>query len=149
MDLETLTSLSNQVLLMIAEYHLTCASQGTYRVTLILPELAAWLMPPIDEYLPGQFQGCHDVRFTDQANTLWVATSLHRLDLTTTYGKAISTSLEVDHYDMGSLLEYFMVPKTSSLTFKEVMQRVLLKTVVRWKSPWRIIGSAGRSSNKR
>ena len=37
MELDDLTSLNNQVLLMIAEYHLTCASQGTHRVTPLVP----------------------------------------------------------------------------------------------------------------
>ena len=36
-ELDDLTSLNNQVLLMIAEYHLTSASQGTHNVTPILP----------------------------------------------------------------------------------------------------------------
>ena len=40
MNLEALMSLNNQVLLMIVEYHLTCASQGTHRVTPILLEVA-------------------------------------------------------------------------------------------------------------
>ena len=120
-------SLNNQVLLMIVEYHLTCASQGTHRVTPILPEVATWLVPPIDEYLSGQFQGCHNVRVTDQTNTLHVATCLHHLDLTTTYGQAISTSPQVDFYDVRPLLEYFMAPKTSDLTFEEVMGTVSLE----------------------
>ena len=37
MELDDLTSLNNQVLLMIAEYNLTSASQGTHRVTPLLP----------------------------------------------------------------------------------------------------------------
>ena len=37
MEADDLSSLNNQVLLMIAEYHLTCASQGTHRVTPLLP----------------------------------------------------------------------------------------------------------------
>ena len=78
-------------------------------------------MPPISEYLPGEFQGPCDVRVKDQANTLHVATWLHCLDLTTNYGRAISVSLDVGQYDMGPLLEYFLMPRTSGLTFKEVV----------------------------
>ena len=50
---------------------------------------------------------------------------LHRLDLTATYGRSVTTSLEVDHYDMGPLLGYFLALDTSGLTFKEVFQRLL------------------------
>ena len=57
MGAEELQCLNNQVLLMIAEYHLTSASQGTHRILPVLPEGAARLMPPVDEYLPGSFRG--------------------------------------------------------------------------------------------
>ena len=83
---EELQRLNNQVLLMIAEYHLTSASQGTHHVLPVLPEGAARLMPPLDDYLPGSFDGFRDVRVTDRAQILHVAVWLHRLDLRTTYG---------------------------------------------------------------
>ena len=81
MGAEELQRLNNQVLLMIAEYHLTSASQGTHHVLPVLPEGAARLMPPLDEYLPGSFDGCRDVRVTDRAQVLRVTVWLHRLDL--------------------------------------------------------------------
>ena len=92
MGAEELQRLNNQVLLMIAEYHLTSTSQGTHRILPVLPEGAARLMPPVDEYLPGSFEGCRDVRVTDRAQILRIATWLHRLDLTATYGVEIATS---------------------------------------------------------
>ena len=45
MGADELQRLNNQVLLMIAEYHLTSASQGTHRVLPVLPEGPARLMP--------------------------------------------------------------------------------------------------------
>ena len=77
-------------------------------------------MPPVSEYLSGEFQGTHDVRVMDRANTLRVGTWLHRLDLTANYGRSVSVSLDLGDYDMGPLLEYFLVPRTSDLTFEEV-----------------------------
>ena len=109
---------------MIAEYHLTSARQGTHRILPVLPEGAARLMPPVDEYLPGSFDGCRDVRVTDQAQILRVATWLHRLDLTTTYGVEITASPQVEDYDFGPLLEYFLMPKLSNVTLQEVAARV-------------------------
>ena len=58
---EELQRLNNQVLLMIAEYHLMSASQGTHHVLPVLPEGATRLMPPLEDYLPGSFDGCCDV----------------------------------------------------------------------------------------
>ena len=124
MGAEELQCLNNQVLLMIAEYHLTSASQGTHRILPVLPEGAARLMPPVDEYLPGSFEGCRDVRVTDRAQILRVATWLHRLDLTATYGAEIAASPQVEDYDFGPLLEYFLMPRLTSITLQEVAARV-------------------------
>ena len=111
---------------MIAEYHLMSASQGTHRILPVLPEGAAQLMPPLDEYLLGgaSFDGCRDVRVTDRAQILRVATWLHRLDLSATYGAEIAASPRVEDYDMGPLLEYFLMLRLSSITFQEVAARV-------------------------
>ena len=109
---------------MIAEYHLTSASQGTHRVLPVLPEGAARLIPPLDDYLPGLFEGCCDVRVTDRAQILRVAAWLHRLDLRATYGVEIATSPRVEDCDIGPLLEYFLMPKLSDITLEEVAARV-------------------------
>ena len=124
MGAEELQRLNNQVLLMIAEYHLTSASQGTHRILPVLPEGAARLMPPLDSYLPGSFDGCRDVRVTDRAQILRVATWLHRLDLSATYGAEIAASPRVEDNDIGPLLEYFLMPKLSDITLEEVAARV-------------------------
>ena len=124
MGAEELQCLNNQVLLMIAEYHLTSTSQGTHSIQPVLPEGAARLMPPVDEYLPGSFEGCRDVRVTDRAQILRIATWLHHLDLTATYGAEIATSPQVEDYDFGPLLEYFLMPKLTTVTLQEVAARV-------------------------
>ena len=54
-NLEVLTCLNNQVLLMIAEYHLTKGSLGSHSVTPVLPEVLKLMLPPLEEYLPGNF----------------------------------------------------------------------------------------------
>ena len=124
MGADELQSLNNQVLLMIAEYHLTSASQGTHHIQPVLPEGAARLMPPVDEYLPGSFEGCRDVRVTDRAQIMRIATWLHRLDLATTYSVETSNSPQVEDYDFGPLLEYFLMPRLSTITPQEVAARV-------------------------
>ena len=121
---EELQCLNNQVLLMIAEYHLTSASQGTYHILPVLPEGATWLMPPLEDYLPGSFDGCRDIRVTDRAQILRVATWLHHLDLRATYGAEIAASPQVEDYDIGPLLEYFLMPKLTDITLGEVTSRV-------------------------
>ena len=124
MGADELQSLNNQVLLMIAEYHLTSASQGTHHIQPVLPEGAAWLMPPVDEYLPGSFEGCRDVRVTDRAQIMRIATWLHCLDLAATYSVETANSPQVEDYDFGPLLEYFLMPRLSTITPQEVAARV-------------------------
>ena len=68
-------SLGNQVLCMIAEYHLTSSAQGTSSLSPVLLEVARDLMPPIEDYIAGgTFQGMTDVRVVDRAKTLQIAT---------------------------------------------------------------------------
>ena len=124
MGAEELQRLNNQVLLMIAEYHLTSASQGTHHIVPVLPEGVAQLIPPLHDYLPGSFDGCCDVRVTDRAQILHVAAWLHRLDLSATYGAEIAASPQVEDYDIGPLLKYFLMPKLSDITLEEVAARV-------------------------
>ena len=124
---EELQRLNNQVLLMIAEYHLMSASQGTHHVLPVLLEGAAWLIPPLEDYLPGSFDGCRDVRVMDRAQILRVATWLHRLDLRATYGAEIAASPWVEDYNIGPLLKYFLMPKLSDITLGEVASRVALE----------------------
>ena len=125
MEGEELHRFNNQVLIMIAEYHLTSACQGSRSIPPVLPEGAAQLMPPLDEYLPGgTFEGCRDVRVTGRAQILRVACWLHRIDLSATYSAEVAASPRVQDYDIGPLLDYFLMPKLTDITFEEVARRV-------------------------
>ena len=121
------TSLGNQVACMIAEYHLTAsARQSSLRP--ILPHEAAPLLPPIKIYVPGvSFEGTRDVRVMDHAVALRVAIWLHRLDMAMG-GKALaSKSLEARQHHLGLLLESFLTPRMSGLTYQEVVDQVLME----------------------
>ena len=53
---------------MIAEYHLTGSAQGTSSLSLVLPEAARDLLPPIEDYIAGgAFQGMRDMRVVERA----------------------------------------------------------------------------------
>ena len=77
-------SLSNQVLCMIVEYHLTGLAQGSSSISPVLLEVAKDLLPPVEDYLAGgEFQGTQDVRVVERAKTLQIAAWLHCLDMAT------------------------------------------------------------------
>ena len=119
------TRLGNQVVCMIAEYHLT-ASTHQSSLRLIIPHEVAPLLPPLKNYVPGvSFKGTWDVRVMDHAVALRVAVWLHRLDMAVG-GKALaSETLDAGQHYLGPLLESFLTPRTSSLTYQEVVDRVL------------------------
>ena len=63
--------LGNQVLCMIAEYHLTSSAQGPLSPSPVLPEVVTTLLLPVEDYVPGgTFQGTRDVRVVNRARTL-------------------------------------------------------------------------------
>ena len=64
-------SLGNQVLCMIAEYHLASHTQGSLSLSPVLPEAATELLPPIDRYTGGVgFCGTRELRVMERAETL-------------------------------------------------------------------------------
>ena len=121
-------SLSNQVLCMITEYHLTSLAQGLSSISPVLPEVAEDLLPSIEDYLAsGKFQGMRDVRVMERAKTLQIAAWLHHLGMVAEGDKTAALSLEVTRHGNGPLLELLLTPKMSSLTLEEVVQCVLAK----------------------
>ena len=118
-------SLGNQVSCMIAEYQLTVsARQSSLRP--IIPEEVAPLLPPLKNYVPGvAFEGTRDVRVVDHAMALRVAVWLHWLDMAMGGEALASESLEASWHRLGPLLESFLTPRTSNLTYQEVVDHVL------------------------
>ena len=120
------TRLGNQVVCMIAEYHLTGSAQGPSSLSPLLPEAVTTLLPPIKDYVPGvAFEGTRDVRVLDHARTLRVAAWLHRLNMSTGGDGMASETLEALWHNQGPLLDLFLTPMMSNLTFQEVVNCIL------------------------
>ena len=129
MELGMAKSLNNQVLCMISEHHLMCLSQGPSYVSPVLLEAAKNLLPSIEEYMAGGvFQGTRDMRVLEKAKTLWMAVWLHHLDMATARDGVASYSLDTARHGRGPLLEFLLAPQASSLTFEEVIHRVLAES---------------------
>ena len=120
------TCLGNQVVCMIAEYHLTGSAQGPSSLSPLLPEAATTLLPPIKDYVPSvTFEGTRDVRVLDHARTLRVAVWLHQLDMSAGGDGMASETLDASWHNQGPLLDLFLTPMTGNLTFQKVVNRVL------------------------
>ena len=92
----------------------------------IIPQEAAALLPALKNYVPSvAFKGTRDVRVTDRAKTLRVAVWLHQLDMAMGGKVLASETLEASQHCLGPLLESFLTPRTSNLTFQEVVDCVL------------------------
>ena len=112
---------------MITEYHLTVSAHQS-SLHLILPHEVAQLLPPIKNYVPGvSFEGTRDVRVMDHAVALRVAIWLHQLDMAVGGEALASESLEAGQHYQGPLLESFLTPRTSGLTYQEVVDQVLME----------------------
>ena len=76
--------------------------------------------------MPGiAFEGTRDVRVLDRAKTLQVAVWLHQLDMSVGGDEMASETLEASRHTLGPLLESFLAPTTSNLSFQEVIDCVL------------------------
>ena len=71
-------TVASQVLCMIAEYHLACATRGSTTTSPILPEAVEQYLPPLADYTCPGSTGLTDVRVHDhKARSLCVGVWLH------------------------------------------------------------------------
>ena len=114
--------LGNQVVCMIAEYHLTSNARVSSTLSPVLPEAAKPLLPVLKTYIPNiSFEGTQEVRVLDRAKALRVAVWLHRLDMATRGDEMALETLDTSQHCLGCLLESFLVPATHDLSFREVV----------------------------
>ena len=94
--------LGNQVVCMIAEYHLTSSARVSTTLSLVLPEAAKLLLPAIKTYVSNvSFEGTRDVRVLDRAKALRVAVWLHRLDMAVRGDQSASETLDASQHCLG------------------------------------------------
>ena len=118
--------LGNQVVCMIAEYHLTSSARALTTLSPVLPEAAKLLLPAIKMYVSNvSFEGTWDVRVLDRAKALRAAVWLHRLDMAVRGDQSASETLDTSQHCLGCLLESFPIPTTHDLMFREVVGHCL------------------------
>ena len=86
------------------------------------------MLPAIKNYVLGvSFEGTRNVRVMDHAVALRVAIWLHGLDMAMGGEVLASESLDAGQHHQGLLLESFLAPRMSGLTYQEVVDRVLME----------------------
>ena len=117
--------LRNQVVCMIAEYHLTSSARVSSTLSPVLLEAAKPSLPALKMYMPNiTFEGTRDMRVLDRAKALQVAVWLHQLDMAAR-GNELASMLDASQHCLRHLLESFLVPTTHDLSFREVVARCL------------------------
>ena len=118
--------MAGQVLCMIAEYHLACASMGSMTTSPILPEAVEQYLPLLVDYACPGGTGLTDVRVHDhKSRSLHIGVWLHRVDMSLSWEREASESLVQSRHIRGPLLSYLLAPRTCNLCFEEVVTRVL------------------------
>ena len=116
----------SQVLCMIAEYHLACATRGSATMSPILLKTVEQYLPLLVDYTCPGGTGITDMRVRDhKSRSLWVAVWLHRVDMSLSWEKEALESLVLSRHMRGHLLSYLLAPGTSNLRFEEVASRVV------------------------
>ena len=122
----TVKAVASQVLCIIAEYHLACATMGSTTTSPILPEAVEQYLPPLADYAHRGGTGLTDVQVRDhKSSSLRVGVWLHRVDMSLSWEREALESLVQSRHVRGPLLSYLLAPRTSNLHFKEVVTRVL------------------------
>ena len=133
----------SQVLCMIAEYHLACATRGSMTTSPILSEAVEQYLPPLVDYAHPGSTGLTDVRVHDhKARSLCVGVWVHRMDMSLSWEKEALESLVQSRHSKGLLLSYLLAPRTGNLHFEEVVNRVLRRALRRAQRTVQGVGSS-------
>ena len=117
---------ASQVLCMIAEYHMACATMGSTTMSPILPKAVEQYLPLLADYTRPGGTGLTDVQVCDhKSRSLRVGVWLHRVDISLSWEREASESLVQSRHDRGPLLSYLLAPRTGNPCFEEVVTRVL------------------------
>ena len=122
----TVKAVVSQVLCMIAEYHLACATMGSMTMSPILPEAVEQYLPPLADYARPGGTGLTDVRVHDHKScSLRIRVWLHQMDMSLSWEREASESLVQLRHVRGPRLSYLLAPRTGNLCFEEVVTQVL------------------------
>ena len=116
----TVKAVAGQVLCMIAEYHLACATMGSETTSPILPEAVEQYLPLLADYARPGGTCLTDVRVCDP-RSLRIGVWLHRVDMSLSCEREASESLVQSRHIRGPLLSYLLAPGTGNLHFEDVV----------------------------
>ena len=120
---------AGQVLCIIAEYHLACATRGSMTTSPILLETVEQYLPLLEDYAHPGGTGLTNVWVNDhKSSSLHVGVWLHQMDMTLSLEREASESLVQSRHVRGPLLSYFLAPGLATSTLKRLSVESYEKT---------------------
>ena len=95
----------------------------------VLPPVVEAELPPLESYFHDQEVEMQDVHIRCLATIKRLGAWLHRVNMTTRYGKARANSPCDDDHKLGPLLDYFVMPENTGVTVANIIGRVLAENV--------------------
>ena len=126
---EQLVYFSNVLCLAITEFHLTSGCTPTGMCSLVLPPVVEAELPPLEMYLHDRELGMQDVCILSEAAIKQLRVWLHQVDMTMRYNEARANSPCDDDHKLGTLLNYFLMPKNTGVSLEHIIGWVVAKNV--------------------
>ena len=126
---EQLVYFSNVLCLAIAEFHLTSGCTPMGMCSPVLPPVVEAELPPLETYLHERELGMQDVRILSEAAMRRLGVWLHQVDMTMRYNEARANSPCGNDHKLGTLLNYFLMPKNTGVSLEHIISWVVAKNV--------------------
>ena len=129
--LKEIVYITNVVVTMISEFHLTSSCLSEKQCCPVVPPFMEDELPLLEEYVSEAERETQDARVWNEAATKRIAVWLHRLETIAFHGEEKSLSiLEQDHDDC-ELVKFLMDVGTCTFSEAEVVARVIAENVER------------------
>ena len=129
--LKEIVYITNVVVTMISEFHLTSSCQPEKHYHPVVPPFVEDKLPPVEEYLSEAERDTQDAHVWNEAAIKWIAVWLHLLQTIAFHGEEKSLSiLEQDHDDC-ELVKFLMDVGTCPFSEADVVARVIAENVER------------------
>ena len=127
--LKEIVYITNVVVTMISEFHLTSSCLSEKQCCPVVPPFMEDELPLLEEYVSEAERDTQDGRVWNEAATKWIAVWLHRLETIAFHGEEKSLSiLEQDHDDC-ELVKFLMDVGTCTFSEAEVVAWVIAENV--------------------
>ena len=126
---EQLVYFSNVRCMAIAEFHLASGCTPMGMCSPVLLPVVEVELPPLETYLHDRELGMQDVRILSEAAIKQLRAWLHRVNMTVRYNEARANSPCDDDHKLGTLLDYFLMPKNTGVSLEDVIGQVVAENV--------------------